>query len=63
VPRENAHLDEAALRTHCRGLLGGYKIPKAIEIRETPLPRSAAGKVLKRKLRAPHWEGRERNVS
>ncbi|MBW2498683.1 MAG: long-chain-fatty-acid--CoA ligase [Deltaproteobacteria bacterium] len=63
VPRENAHLDEAALRTHCRGLLGGYKIPKAIEIRETPLPRSAAGKVLKRELRAPHWEGRERNVS
>jgi long-chain acyl-CoA synthetase len=63
VPREGARLDEARLREHCRGLLGGYKIPKAIEVRETPLPRSAAGKVLKRELRAPHWQGRERNVS
>ena len=63
VPREGTTLEEAALREHCRGLLGGYKLPKALEVRGTLLPRSAAGKVLKRELRAPHWQGRERNVS
>jgi acyl-CoA synthetase (AMP-forming)/AMP-acid ligase II len=26
------------------------------------IPRSAVGKVLKRELRAPYWEGRERLV-
>jgi acyl-CoA synthetase (AMP-forming)/AMP-acid ligase II len=44
-------------------MLGGYKIPKAIEIRRELLPRSAAGKVLKRELRAPFWKDRERDVS
>ncbi|MBW2385109.1 MAG: AMP-binding protein [Deltaproteobacteria bacterium] len=51
------------LREHCRELLGGYKVPKQIEIRSEPLPRSAAGKVLKRELRAPFWKGHERSIS
>ncbi len=55
--------DAAALREHCRELLGGYKVPKLIEIRSEPLPRSAAGKVLKRELRAPFWKGHERSIS
>jgi hypothetical protein len=28
-----------------------------------PLPKSGPGKVLKRELRAPHWEGQERSVN
>jgi long-chain acyl-CoA synthetase len=44
-------------------LIAGYKAPKAIEIRSAPLPKSGAGKVLKRELRAPHWAGRESMVS
>jgi long-chain acyl-CoA synthetase len=56
-------LRAAALREHCRELLGGYQVPKQIEIRSEPLPRSAAGKVLKRELRAPFWKGRERSIS
>jgi long-chain acyl-CoA synthetase len=55
--------DADALREHCRGLLGGYKVPKQIEIRSEPLPRSAAGKVLKRELREPFWTGHERKIS
>jgi acyl-coenzyme A synthetase/AMP-(fatty) acid ligase len=27
------------------------------------LPRTAAGKVMRRALRAPYWEGRERQVN
>ncbi len=63
VPRVGTSLDAASLRDHCRALLGGYKVPKAIEIRDEPLPRSAAGKVLKRELRAPYWQDQGRNVS
>jgi long-chain acyl-CoA synthetase len=63
IPREGSTLDEATLRSHCREHLAGYKIPKIIEVRSEALPRTAAGKVLKRELRAPFWKGRERNIS
>jgi long-chain acyl-CoA synthetase len=39
------------LRTHCRELIAGYKVPKAIEISSEPLPKSGPGKILKRVLR------------
>jgi len=48
---------------HARQAIAGYKVPKSIEFRETPLPLSGAMKVLKRELRAPYWEGRERRVN
>jgi acyl-CoA synthetase (AMP-forming)/AMP-acid ligase II len=51
-----------ALSAFCRDRIAGYKCPKSLEIREEPLPRSAAGKVLKTELRGPHWAGRERAV-
>jgi long-chain acyl-CoA synthetase len=44
-------LDPAALLAHCREHLAGYKVPKSVELRSEPLPRSGAGKVLKRALR------------
>lgn len=40
------------LLAHCRDRLARYKVPKAIEFRDS-LPRSAAGKILKRELRRP----------
>lgn len=39
------------LAVHCRTLIAGYKCPRSIEIREEPLPKSAAGKILKHVLR------------
>ena len=51
------------LTHHCRALIADYKCPKSIELRQEPLPLSAAGKVLKHVLRAPFWEGRDRNVA
>ncbi|MGH8223983.1 MAG: class I adenylate-forming enzyme family protein [Woeseiaceae bacterium] len=47
----------------CRERIAGYKLPKDITFSETELPKSGPGKVLKRKLREPHWEGRDRGVS
>ncbi len=46
------------LIAHCRGLIGGYKLPKAIEISAEPLPKSGPGKIAKTLLRAPYWDKR-----
>jgi long-chain acyl-CoA synthetase len=53
VPRFPVGQDE--LIQHCRLLIAGYKLPRSIEICTEPLPKSGAGKVLKRELRARHW--------
>ncbi len=50
------------LKAWARERIAGYKVPKSVEFRDTPLPLSGAMKVLKRELRAPFWEGRERMV-
>jgi long-chain acyl-CoA synthetase len=56
----NLELDE--LRSFCRESIAGYKCPKSLLIRNQPLPRSAAGKVLKRELREPYWVDRTRTI-
>ena len=62
VPRnEGITVDE--LIEHCRGLISGYKMPKAIELRTEPLPKSGAGKVLKRELREPFWAGHDHRIA
>jgi len=63
VPRPGALIAADEVLTHCRGLIAGYKCPKTVELRTEPLPLSAAGKVLKHVLRAPYWQGRDRNVA
>lgn len=60
VPRTEVTPD--ALIEFCREHVGGYKVPKGIDLREEPLPKSGPGKVLKRELRAPFWEGRDRGI-
>jgi long-chain acyl-CoA synthetase len=50
------------LIAHCRASLGGFKVPRDIELRDEPLPKSGAGKLLKNRLREPYWAGRERVV-
>jgi long-chain acyl-CoA synthetase len=61
VPRAAVTAEE--LIAHCQRAIAGYKIPKRIELRAEPLPKSGAGKVLKRELRAPFWAGRESMVA
>lgn len=50
------------LAEHCRALIANYKCPRSLELRSTPLPLSAAGKILKTELRAPYWAEARRNV-
>jgi long-chain acyl-CoA synthetase len=63
VPRAGAEPDAADLIAWCRESIAGYKVPKVVELRSEPLPKSGAGKVLKRELRAPYWESSEASVS
>jgi len=53
VVRKDPALTEQALLAHCRKNLTGYKVPKLIEIRDEPLPKSNIGKILRRELREP----------
>lgn len=46
----------------CRSKLGGVKTPKRVDFVPS-LPRSPAGKVLKRDLREKYWAGRDRRVN
>lgn len=50
VLNEGGLLDLEALAAHCRAHLAGFKVPKALVIREH-LPRNPSGKILKRVLR------------
>jgi long-chain acyl-CoA synthetase len=51
VARPGTELTAKVLREHCALLVARHKIPRFIWILETPLPRSASGKFLKRELR------------
>jgi O-succinylbenzoic acid--CoA ligase len=53
--RDGAVTDAETLRAHCRTLLGGYKVPAEIRLVDTPLPRTASGKLRRAELRA-RWE-------
>lgn len=57
-----AEANEDEIIAHAKTRLAGYKCPKRVEFRDE-LARTATGKLQKFKLRAPFWEGRDRQVS
>jgi acyl-CoA synthetase (AMP-forming)/AMP-acid ligase II len=59
-PGETPSADE--IMAYARQRIAGYKVPKTIHFVDA-LPRNATGKVLRRVLRAPYWEGLERRVN
>ncbi len=52
---------ERELLEHCRDRLAKYKCPRTVDFVEA-MPRDPNGKLYKRKLRDPYWEGRERQI-
>jgi len=62
VKAEGSDLTEADLIAYCKSKAAHYKAPTSIEFREV-LARTATGKLQKFKLRAPYWEGRDRQVN
>jgi acyl-CoA synthetase (AMP-forming)/AMP-acid ligase II len=62
VLEPGASATERELIDHARERLAHYKCPTSVEFR-TVLERTATGKLQKFKLRAPYWEGHERQVN
>jgi long-chain acyl-CoA synthetase len=62
VLRPGATVTENELSAHCHELIAGYKCPRSMEFL-TELPRSGAGKVLKRDIRDRHWVGSDRSIN
>ncbi|HET8665197.1 MAG TPA: AMP-binding protein [Nocardioides sp.] len=62
VKAEGSNLTEVELIEYVKGRVARYKAPTSVEFRDV-LARTATGKLQKFKLRAPYWEGRERQVN
>jgi long-chain acyl-CoA synthetase len=61
VRAADTDLSEADVITFAREHLAGYKLPKSVDFTDV-LPRNPSGKLLKRELREPYWEGVERRI-
>jgi long-chain acyl-CoA synthetase len=60
-PGQTLSADELA--AYCRRSLANYKIPRRIEFSETELPKSGAGKILKRIVRERFWAAQQRAIA
>ena len=60
--KEGETLSEGEVIAHAREHIAGYKCPKSVDFIEA-LPRNPSGKILRKDLRAPYWEGKERAVN
>ena len=62
VKASNVELSETAVIDFAKTKIASYKVPKKIVFIEA-LPRNPSGKILRRELRDPYWEGRTRGVN
>jgi len=53
VVKKDESLTDRELLDHCRQHLTNYKVPRMVEFRTEPLPKTPIGKILRRELRAP----------
>ena len=62
VVGESKTLSEDDFISYVRTQIAAYKCPKSIKF-INELPRNPSGKILRRELRDPYWEGIDRKVS
>jgi acyl-CoA synthetase (AMP-forming)/AMP-acid ligase II len=62
VRKPGAEIGPAELINWARERIAGYKLPRSVDFIDA-LPRNPTGKILKRELRKPYWEGKERQVN
>ena len=62
VRKPGSDLSEADVIAYAREKIAGFKCPKSVDFLDV-LPRNPSGKILRRELRAPYWEGLERQVN
>ncbi|MFO6445621.1 long-chain-fatty-acid--CoA ligase [Erythrobacter sp. NE805] len=61
VAKPGAEVDAADVIAWARERIAAFKAPKSVDVISV-MPRNASGKILRRELRAPYWEGQERQV-
>jgi len=62
VPKPGHEIDADDVIAWARARTAGFKAPKSVDVIPM-MPRNASGKILRRELRAPYWDGQERQVS
>jgi len=62
VKKQGVEPSPAEIIAYARERIAGYKLPKSVDFIDV-LPRNPSGKVLRKDLRAPYWEGRDRQVN
>ncbi|MGB7407529.1 MAG: fatty acid--CoA ligase, partial [Pontixanthobacter sp.] len=62
VRKSGSSLTEDGLIAYAKQKIAGFKCPKSVDFIDA-LPRNPSGKILRRELRAPYWEGKERAVN
>ena len=61
VTKPGESVNPADVIAWARERIAAYKAPKSVDFIDA-LPRNPSGKVLRRELRKPYWEGRDRKV-
>jgi fatty-acyl-CoA synthase len=62
APKPGHSIDPDNIIAWARERIAGFKIPKSVDT-IAALPRNASGKILRRELRAPYWQGYDRQVN
>lgn len=62
VLRDGQSADAQALMDFCEGRLAGFKRPRSIDF-VTALPRNSNGKLSRKDVREPYWQGQQRRVN
>jgi acyl-CoA synthetase (AMP-forming)/AMP-acid ligase II len=62
VRKPDVAVTEDEIIAFAKERLAGFKCPKSVNWVDA-LPRNPSGKILKKDLRAPFWEGRTRKVN
>jgi long-chain acyl-CoA synthetase len=62
VRAEGSSVSADEIIAYARERLAHYKCPTSVDFVDGPLPRNPSGKLLKRVLREPYWEGEERRI-
>jgi len=62
IPQSGSEINAQDITAYAHQHMAGFKCPKSVDFVDS-IPRNPSGKILKKVLREPYWEGFERRVS
>lgn len=63
ILKEGQTATEEDIIAKTKEYIANYKCPRSVSFRTEPFPLSGAGKLLKRDVRKPYWEGKARQIN